>query len=101
MINECEVICLIKPQFEAGKGKVGKKGVVRDPEVHKEVLDDFIINAEKSGFFINDITYSPVKGPKGNIEFLAHLDTTAKPENTKKPLNTSSIISESHTKLNL
>jgi len=70
-----EVISLLKPQFEAGKTKVGKKGVVRDPETHKEVLNAFIKNANDSGFYIQGLTHSPVKGPKGNIEFLGHLTT--------------------------
>lgn len=68
-----QVLCLIKPQFEAGKEKVGKKGVVRDPAVHKEVLDDFVSLASSLSFRIKGLTFSPVKGPEGNIEFLAHL----------------------------
>ena len=68
-----QVLCLIKPQFEAGKEKVGKKGVVRDPAVHREVLDNFVALTEKVGFTILGLTFSPVKGPEGNIEFLAHL----------------------------
>ena len=68
-----QVLCLIKPQFEAGKEKVGKKGVVRDPDVHKEVLDDFVALTKEIGFKILGLTFSPVKGPEGNIEFLAHL----------------------------
>ena len=68
-----QVLCLIKPQFEAGKEKVGKKGVVRDPAVHQEVLDNFVALTEKIGFTILGLTFSPVKGPEGNIEFLAHL----------------------------
>lgn len=72
-----QVLCLIKPQFEAGKDKVGKKGVVRDPETHKEVLEDFISLADELGFRILGLTFSPVKGPEGNIEFLAHLTLDA------------------------
>jgi len=68
-----QVLCLIKPQFEAGKEKVGKKGVVRDPAVHKEVLDNFVALAHEIGFTILGLTFSPVKGPEGNIEFLGHL----------------------------
>ena len=68
-----QVLCLIKPQFEAGKEKVGKQGVVRDPAVHKEVLDDFVALTNEIGFKILGLTFSPVKGPEGNIEFLAHL----------------------------
>ena len=68
-----QVLCLIKPQFEAGREKVGKKGVVRDPETHKQVLDDFLALADSLQFTILGLTFSPVKGPEGNIEFLGHL----------------------------
>lgn len=74
-----QVLCLIKPQFEAGKEKVGKKGVVRDPAVHKEVLDGFVNLTKETGFTILGLTFSPVKGPEGNIEFLAHLTLEDKP----------------------
>lgn len=70
------VACLIKPQFEAGKGKVGKKGVVRDPAIHQEVLENFLINAHDAGFQVLDLTFSPIKGPEGNIEFLGYLSKT-------------------------
>ncbi len=70
---EGQVLCLIKPQFEAGREKVGKKGVVREPETHKEVLDGFVTLANDLDFRILGLTFSPVKGPEGNIEFLAHL----------------------------
>ncbi len=68
-----QVVCLIKPQFEAGKEKVGKKGVVREPQTHKEVLDGFVALAHELHFNILGLTFSPVKGPEGNIEFLGHL----------------------------
>ncbi len=68
-----QVVCLIKPQFEAGKEKVGKKGVVREPAIHQEVLDNFVALAKELEFKILGLTFSPVKGPEGNIEFLAHL----------------------------
>ena len=68
-----QILCLIKPQFEAGKEKVGKKGVVRDPSTHKEVLDDFVALAKELDMKILGLTFSPVKGPEGNIEFLGHL----------------------------
>ena len=67
------VACLIKPQFEAGKGKVGKKGVVREPSIHLEVLEQFVENAHAAGFTVRDVTFSPIKGPEGNIEFLGYL----------------------------
>ncbi len=68
-----QVLCLIKPQFEAGREKVGKKGVVREPETHKQVLDGFVELAKQLDFTILGLTFSPVKGPEGNIEFLGHL----------------------------
>ena len=74
-----QVLCLIKPQFEAGKEKVGKKGVVREPEIHKEVLDSFVETVHELGFTILGLTFSPVKGPEGNIEFLGHLTLEDKP----------------------
>jgi len=74
-----QVLCLIKPQFEAGRNKVGKKGVVRDPETHKEVLNDFVALAHSLDFTILGLTFSPVKGPEGNIEFLGHLTKEKKP----------------------
>ena len=72
-----QVLCLIKPQFEAGKEKVGKKGVVREKSTHKEVLDNFVALADELGFKILGLTFSPVKGPEGNIEFLGHLSLDA------------------------
>ena len=71
--NEGQVLCLIKPQFQAGKENVGKKGVIRDPAIHKMVLDNFVALAHNLGFTILGLTFSPVKGPEGNIEFLGHL----------------------------
>ena len=68
-----QVLCLIKPQFEAGKENVGKKGVVRDPKIHQMVLDNFVALVKRLGFTILGLTFSPVKGPEGNIEFLGHL----------------------------
>ncbi len=68
-----EVVCLVKPQFEAGKEKVGKKGVVRDPDVHREVLERFLGHARESGFSVLDLDFSPVRGPEGNIEYLGWL----------------------------
>ncbi|MBQ3217066.1 MAG: TlyA family RNA methyltransferase, partial [Oscillospiraceae bacterium] len=68
-----QVLCLIKPQFEAGKEKVGKKGVVRDSAVHEDVLEGFLALAKELNFTVRNLTFSPVKGPEGNIEFLGHL----------------------------
>lgn len=71
------VVCLVKPQFEAGKEKVGKKGVVRDPKVHLEVLEQFLVNAREADFTVKDMTFSPVRGPEGNIEYLGFLSAGA------------------------
>ena len=75
-----EVVCLIKPQFEAGREKVGKKGVVRDPAVHREVIYQVMEFAVTAGFQLLHLDYSPVKGPEGNIEYLLHLQKDGVPE---------------------
>ena len=68
-----EMVCLIKPQFEAGREKVGKKGVVREKSVHEEVITNVIDFAKNHGFCILHLEYSPIKGPEGNIEYLVHI----------------------------
>ena len=75
-----EMVCLIKPQFEAGREKVGKKGVVRDKSVHEEVIDKVISFALSIGFSVLHLEYSPIKGPEGNIEYLVHLKKEAEAE---------------------
>lgn len=76
-----EAVCLIKPQFEAGKDKIGKKGVVRDPDVHTEVVEKVTAFAIESGFSLKNLDFSPIKGPEGNIEYLMHIEKTENPEN--------------------
>ena len=71
-----QVVCLIKPQFEAGREKVGKKGVVRDTKVHEEVIKMVMDFASSIGFTLLHLDYSPIKGPEGNIEYLLHLENT-------------------------
>ena len=68
-----QMVCLIKPQFEAGKDKVGKKGVVREPEIHEEVIRKVVDYADLVGFCVAGLEYSPIKGPEGNIEYLVYL----------------------------
>ncbi|MDE7415795.1 MAG: TlyA family RNA methyltransferase, partial [Lachnospiraceae bacterium] len=68
-----QMVCLIKPQFEAGKEKVGKKGVVREPQVHKEVIETVFAFTLEKGFKILNLDFSPIRGPEGNIEYLMHL----------------------------
>ena len=88
-----QVLCLIKPQFEAGKDLVGKKGVVRDPAVHRQVLEDFAALAGSLEFALLGMTFSPVKGPEGNVEFLAHLALGA---STAFVPDTAGIVRQAH-----
>ena len=71
------VVCLVKPQFEAGREKVGKKGVVRDPKVHLEVLEHFLDHAAQANFTVAAMDFSPIRGPEGNIEYLGLLTAGA------------------------
>ena len=80
--TEGEMVCLIKPQFEAGRDKVGKKGVVREPEIHEEVVCKIIDYADAIGFDILHLDYSPIKGPEGNIEYLVHIKKNAEKAET-------------------
>lgn len=77
--NDAEGICLVKPQFEAGKEKVGKKGVVREAETHKEVIVHASEYATQNGFSTIGLDFSPIKGPEGNIEFLMHVKKAEQP----------------------
>ncbi len=88
-----EVVCLVKPQFEAGRENVGKKGVVRDPAVHLQVLERFLIHASENGFFVKELTFSPIKGPEGNIEYLGYLMTRDMP---LQPLDLKELVERSH-----
>ena len=93
-----QIICLIKPQFEAGKDNVGKKGVVRDPAVHQAVLNSFLQLADELQMTVCNLTFSPVKGPEGNIEFLGHLSML--PEGAVIP-DTAALVTAAHEKLNV
>src|SRR5690625_1948615 len=73
LTNNSDIIILIKPQFEAGREQVGKKGIVRDPNIHQEVIENICLFAQNEGYQLLDLTYSPITGGEGNIEFLAHL----------------------------
>ena len=90
------VACLIKPQFEAGREKVGKKGVVRDPDVHLEVLENFLTHAKDSGFTVLDITFSPIRGPEGNIEYLGYLESG---DWVEKTFDLQGLVEQSHAAL--
>lgn len=95
--SDGELIALIKPQFEAGRDKVGKKGVVRDKDVHIDVINDVIQSAIDIGFSVNALDYSPVKGPQGNIEYLIHL---TKREASTSKIDVSKVVKSAHSDLN-
>jgi len=99
--DEAEVVCLIKPQFEAGREKVGKKGVVRDKAVHAEVIENVSGFALENGFEILGLDFSPVKGPEGNIEYLIHLRKSAEPvQETQADKDAiKKLVEDSHTAL--
>lgn len=94
-----DVIALVKPQFEAGKDKVGKKGVVRDPAIHVEVLQKIANAAVQEGFTLKGITFSPVTGGEGNIEFLFHLISSPLPKNNFLESDFSTLVVEAHKQL--
>ena len=96
MKDSGHLICLIKPQFEAGKEKVGKKGVVRDKKVHLEVLEQFLRYAEECHFYVKDVTFSPIRGPEGNIEYLGQLTVAEQPPYTR---DLAALVEESHKRL--
>lgn len=92
-----EMICLIKPQFEAGKEKVEKGGVVRDKKVHKEVIENVLEFAQKLNYTIRGLTYSSIKGPSGNIEYLVWLSTEP---SEKTSFDIQKIVEDAHSNLN-
>ena len=91
-----QVVCLVKPQFEAGREKVGKNGVVRDPAVHLEVLEQFLRHVKDSGFTALDLSYSPIRGPEGNIEYLGWLERRAWEE---RAFDLPALVADSHSTL--
>ena len=90
-----EMVCLIKPQFEAGREKVGKKGVVRDPEVHKEVIEKVLSFAEELGFVVKNLEFSPIKGPEGNIEYLVYIQKGTS-ENQEEQVDIDAVVAQAH-----
>ena len=81
-----EMVCLIKPQFEAGREKVGKNGVVREAQTHLEVIEKIVDYADSIGFRVLALEYSPIKGPEGNIEYLIYLRKEKEPEEAVRSL---------------
>lgn len=98
MGENAEAVCLIKPQFEAGKGKVGKKGVVRDSKVHVEVVKDIYDFCLNNGFDVLHTDFSPIKGPQGNIEYLIHIRKSEDPQDFSKT-NAQELVEISHKSL--
>ena len=91
-----QAVCLIKPQFEAGREKVGKKGVVRDKAVHEEVIEKIRSFALENGFSVLGLTFSPVKGPEGNIEYLIYLERSEAPSQGEQVPSAQQVVEESH-----
>ncbi len=92
--KDAMIVCLIKPQFEAGREKVGKKGVVRDPLVHIEVIEKIVGFSNENGFGIINLDFSPIKGPEGNIEYLLNLSNNKDSENKCKKIK--EIVESAH-----
>jgi len=91
-----DLITLIKPQFEVGRKEVGKKGVVREKNLHVKAISDTIVSAKEYNFFLNNLTYSPIKGPKGNIEYLAHFKNSLLNDYV---INVEGVVEKSHLEL--
>ena len=98
LAEDGQAVCLIKPQFEAGKEKVGKKGVVRDLAVHLEVVEKVISLALENGFSVEGLQFSPIKGPEGNIEYLIYLLKSREPA-VSEAVDAAALVSQSHEEL--
>jgi len=100
LCNDSDIIALIKPQFEAGKEQVGKKGIVRDPKVHEEVITRIRDFSLQEGYDVINLSYSPITGGEGNIEFLIHLKWSLERPNTDLlPVTINHIVTEAHAHL--
>ncbi len=98
LCGEGEIVCLVKPQFEAGRGKVGKKGVVREPEIHLEVVHKISSFAAENGLSLLNADFSPIKGPEGNIEYLFHLKKSSDSK-LVPPIDLEQLVHRSHSEL--
>ncbi|WP_066193049.1 MULTISPECIES: TlyA family RNA methyltransferase [Gracilibacillus] len=97
LAKQSKVVILIKPQFEAGRDQVGKKGIVRDPKIHQQVVEETLGFAQELGFHISGLTFSPITGGDGNIEYLALLEkSTARVEQNPLPLLIKQVVADSH-----
>jgi 23S rRNA (cytidine1920-2'-O)/16S rRNA (cytidine1409-2'-O)-methyltransferase len=98
LTEQGQMVCLIKPQFEAGREKVGKKGVVRDRRVHEEVIEKIIGFALENGFSVHNLEYSPIKGPEGNIEYLVYIEKSKEPKK-EESVDISAVVDAAHGEL--
>ena len=89
------LVCLVKPQFEAGREQVGKKGIVRDPDIHCQVIRNVIGYGEENGLYTHGLTYSPVTGTKGNIEYLLFM----KKQKCDNNIDVDGVVAASHEEL--
>lgn len=100
LVENGQIVALIKPQFEAGREKVGKKGVVREKSVHIEVIEKVINYAIKNGFIIKNLEFSPIKGPEGNIEYLVHLEKSEETQEYEELcINIEKVVANAHENL--
>ena len=100
LTEDGQIVCLIKPQFEAGREKVGKKGVVREKSTHLEVIESVIAFAKSIGFGILNLEFSPIKGPEGNIEYLLYLQNHPELADEKGvEIDPKTIVEEAHNTL--
>lgn len=96
--DQGEMVCLIKPQFEAGREKVGKKGVVREAGIHKEVINKTILFAEEIGFCVKNLEFSPIKGPEGNMEYLVYIQKGTQ-TSQEEPVDVEAVVALAHSTL--
>lgn len=96
LTHKGQIVCLIKPQFEAGREKVGKKGVVREKSVHLEVIEMVMDHARTIGFGVLGLEFSPIKGPEGNIEYLLYLQNNPGPDEGQIPVDAAGIVDQAH-----
>ena len=96
MADNSEIVCLVKPQFEAGKEQVGKKGIVRDVKIHVDILHNIVEFARSQGFSVQDLSFSPITGGDGNIEFLLYLKWRFASEEAEKTMDPSAVVQAAH-----
>jgi len=97
--NGAHAVCLIKPQFEAGRENIGKKGVVRDINVHKDVINKVSTYFLDNGFSLINLEFSPIKGPEGNIEYLAFIEKTLDAPIISQSVDIEKVVENSHLEL--